>query len=213
MHRSSRRIKAAYHHGDLRRALLEAASQLLEEKGVAALSLREAARLTGVTHQAPYRHFSDKTELVAAVAEEGFRGLQQAIAKATARHANDPAARLEDAAVAYVTFAVEHPALFRVMFGEEIADKAAFPSLRAAADAMMGMLTTTIVEAQRAHVLRKGDPLDLALAGWAMMHGVSQLLIEGPLARYPQGKQPPEQTARTALAILRVGLNAPSFKK
>lgn len=206
---SSRRIRAAYHHGDLRRALLEAAFQLLEEKGVGALSLREAARLTGVTHQAPYRHFADKTQLVAAVTEEGFRGLQEAMSAGVALHPDEPAARLEAAAVAYVTFAVRHPALFRLMFGEEIADKSAFPSLRAAADGMMAMLTTTIVEAQRAGLLRPGDPLDLALAGWAMMHGLSSLLVEGPLARYPHGKQAPEVTARMAIRLLRAGLDAP----
>jgi AcrR family transcriptional regulator len=208
--RSSRKLRAAYHHGDLKRALLEAAFQLLEEKGVAALSLREAARLTGVTHQAPYRHFTDKTELVAAVAEEGFRTLHEGMATVFAAHLDDPSERINALGVSYVKFAVAHPALFRLMFGEEIADKSAFPSLRAAADGLMATLTTTIAEAQRAKKIRPGDPLDMAVAGWAMMHGLASLLIEGPLARYPQGKQLPEDVAKMAVQMLRAGMDTPA---
>jgi AcrR family transcriptional regulator len=85
--------KRAYHHGDLRRALLEAAWRLVTEKGLAALTLRELARAAGVSHAAPYHHFPTRTALLDALAEEGFTGLDRAMAQATAEGApGDPAA-------------------------------------------------------------------------------------------------------------------------
>jgi AcrR family transcriptional regulator len=213
---SSRRLRAAspdsghhratYHHGNLRQAVLEAAVQLLEEGGLGALSIREAARLAGVTHQAPYRHFSDKAELVAAVALEGFRKLHESVGAARALAGDDASARLDAAGVAYVKFAVDHPAHFRLMFGADVGDKSQYPQLRAAADALMGTLVQTIVEAQRAGAVRAGDPLDLALTGWATVHGLCSLTIEGPLARYPYGKLDPTVVASMVIGNLRAGL-------
>jgi AcrR family transcriptional regulator len=214
MTQSSRHIRAAepesgrlrYHHGNLRNALVEAAVQLVEEKGVAALSLREAARIAGVTHQAPYRHFSDKAELIAAVALDGFRKMQVAMSEAAARASDDPWARLDALGTAYLVFAVSNAAQFRLMFGAEVGDKQQYPELRAAADAMMGMLVQAVVEAQRAGAIRPGDPLDLALTGWSAIHGLCALYIDGPLARYPYGKQAPAEVARMVIANLRAGL-------
>lgn len=101
-----------YHHGDLRRALLDAARKIMEHEGALALSLRAVAREAGVSPAAPYHHFRDKAELLAAVAEEGFEGLGQAMREA--RDA-DPANALTGMGVAYVVFARENPTLYRVM--------------------------------------------------------------------------------------------------
>src|ERR1044071_9801724 len=104
-----------YHHGDLRRALVEAARRLLESEGPTALSLRAVAREAGVSPAAPYHHFKDKCELIDAVAHEGWEELGQAIAKA---RATAPSAReaLTNIGVAYVCFARDNPALYRVMY-------------------------------------------------------------------------------------------------
>src|SRR5258708_6887496 len=110
--------KKSYHHGDLRRALLDAALALLEKSGVEALTLREGARRVGVTAGAPYHHFADKEAIVASVAEEGFVELGEAMA--AARDAADPASRLGAMGRSYVRFAVAHPAHFRVMFGKMV---------------------------------------------------------------------------------------------
>src|SRR5262245_23788463 len=104
-----------YHHGDLRRALLDAALEILAEGGAAGLTLREVARRAGVTHAAPYRHFEDKAALLAAVAEEGFRAVYAEML-ARSERVKDPVERLYQIGAAYVLFAVTHPAHFRVMF-------------------------------------------------------------------------------------------------
>lgn len=182
--------------------------QLIEREGLEALSVREAARQAGVTHQAPYRHFANKQELIAAIAEEGFHALREKAVAAMAEHPDDPVARLDAMAETYFVFAVEQPAQFRVMFGPEVADKSKFPALRAAADAIMAMLTQVIAETQRTGRVRKGDPLDLALAGWSMMHGLASLAVNGPVARYPHGSLTPRDLARSMIALLHTGLDA-----
>jgi AcrR family transcriptional regulator len=159
-----------------------------------------------VTHQAPYRHFADKTALIAAVADVGFRALEAEIREALARHEGSATERLETLGVAYVRFACAHPAQFRLMFGPEIEDRAPFPELRAAADGLMATLTQTIVEAQREKGVAPGDPLDMALAGWAIVHGLSSLVVDGRLRRYPYGKQTPDDVARLVLRVLVEGM-------
>src|ERR1700716_1493086 len=105
-----------YHHGDLRAACLHAARELLEEDGSAALSLRAVARRAGVAPSAPYRHYADRDALVSAVAAVGYRELGDYL---TAAHAEPSSIDdLAAVAVAYVRFALERPALFRVMFSE-----------------------------------------------------------------------------------------------
>jgi AcrR family transcriptional regulator len=101
-----------YHHGDLRRALVEAARRLVETEGPAAMSLRAVAREAGVSPAAPYHHFKDKGELMGAVASEGWAMLTEIIFAATAADPEEPLAPL----VAYVSFARSRPALYRVMY-------------------------------------------------------------------------------------------------
>src|SRR6202171_5565190 len=108
--------KATYHHGDLRAALVRAAMELLEESGETALSLRAVARGAGVSPAAPYRHYADREALVSAVAAVGYRELAQRLA--AAHPSPSPPDQLASVAVAYVQFALERPALFRIMFGE-----------------------------------------------------------------------------------------------
>src|SRR5215510_3862713 len=116
--RVARKRPDAYQHGDLRRALIQAGLKLLGEGGVRQLSLRAAAELAGVSHAAPYRHFEDKDALVAAIAEEGFRLLTARMREEIAAcPSSDVLARLRASAVGYVSFAVEHPAYFRTIFG------------------------------------------------------------------------------------------------
>src|ERR1700716_351231 len=108
--------KTTYHHGNLRPALVRAAMELLEEGGEAALSLRAVARRAGVSPAAPYRHFPDREALVSAVAAQGYRELAERLAAAHPAPATPE--DLADVAVAYVQFALAHPALFRAMFSQ-----------------------------------------------------------------------------------------------
>jgi AcrR family transcriptional regulator len=146
---------------------------------VEALTLRAVAHLAGVSAAAPYRHFADKRALLAAVAEEGFRLLGAALREAGGTV--EPRERFRARGRAYVGFATRHPSHFRVMFGRELADRTGYPGLRDAAAAAFEALVEGMSEAQRAGVVREGDPRELALTAWSTMHGLSSLLLNGRL--------------------------------
>lgn len=185
--RAARTPKQSYHHGDLRRALLDAALALITEGGAHALTLREVARRVGVTQAAPYHHFADKEAILAAVAEEGFVGLYDAMIAARDASSSKPAARLRAMGLGYVRFAVAHPAHFRVMF-TSMCDVPSYPSLHAAADRAFAALLEAITAAQKAGVVRRGDAAELSLLAWSTMHGLSMLWIEGA-AHGPAGAE------------------------
>lgn len=178
--RRSARVRK-YHHGNLRRAMLDAALGLVEEEGAGALTLRATARRAGVSQAAPYRHFASKQALLAAVAEEGFRTMAQAMRAASAAEGDDPLARFRALGLAYVDFATTHPAHFRVMFGRAAADRSAYPSLQEAAGETFDLLVSAIADCQRAGFVRPGDPAELALAAWSATHGLASLWVDGQL--------------------------------
>jgi AcrR family transcriptional regulator len=177
------RRRARYHHGDLRRALIGQAEALVAEHGVAALTLRELARRSGVSQAAPYRHFPSKQALIAAVAEEGFGEMLARVRLALDRAPRRAPARLGALGAAYVRFAVDHPARFRVMFGREVAESHGFPGLWSVAQEGFGLLVGEIVAAQKAGVLPGRDPRRAALAAWSAVHGLALLRVDGLLER------------------------------
>jgi AcrR family transcriptional regulator len=169
-----------YHHGALREALIESAAQLAWDKGVANIALREVGRRAGVSHAAPYHHFPDRAALVAAVAEEGFRRFDVAQARAAAAEHATPRACLEALGIAYVTFAVENPHYFRIMFRRECT-AAGGPALAEMAAGAYGRL----VEAVRACLGSRGSDeatvQTWALFAWSSVHGLACLWLDGPL--------------------------------
>lgn len=164
-----------YHHGDLRSALLSAASEILAQEGVTKLSLRGAARRAGVSQTAPYRHFRDKTALLAALAAGGFRDLAGSMERLAG--ASERPRRLLATGQAYVAFALEKSALFRLMFGPEIADKASYPELRAASDEAFAVLTREVFRVRPTET----QVFDRAVAAWSLVHGLATLLIDGQI--------------------------------
>jgi AcrR family transcriptional regulator len=173
-----------YHHGDLPKALLDAALHIVETQGTEALTLRAVARLAGVSQAAPYRHFANKEAILAAVAEDGFRSLMTAMRQSVQDCGDLPLARLRAVGIGYVTFAASHPSHFRVMFGRDMADRSAFPSLRQVASDTLAMVVDAIADCQRAGLVRSEEPAaDLALTAWSSVHGLSALLIDGVLDR------------------------------
>jgi AcrR family transcriptional regulator len=175
--RVPRKRADAYQHGDLRHALIQAGLKLLAEGGARELSLRAAAQLAGVSHAAPYRHFKDKDALMAAIAEEGFRLLTRRMQEEIAAASDDVLARLRASAVGYVSFAVEHPAHFRTIFGGAVCEEGKPSSLQSAGEEAFNVLRNLIVEGIGAGRLR-GDPDQLALASWSMVHGLAMLIID-----------------------------------
>jgi AcrR family transcriptional regulator len=155
-----------YHHGNLRRALLDAALAEIAERGPVDVSLRELARRAGVSHAAPAHHFGDKTGLLTAIATEGYELLGAALQEALATGA------FLDVGLAYIGFAVEHPAHFDVMFRPDLF-RADDPEFRAARAATSQLLYGPAGEAFPAEARRAG------LAGWAFAHGFAQLWRAG----------------------------------
>jgi AcrR family transcriptional regulator len=174
------RRRRPYHHGNLRAALVDAALELVEREGAEALTLRAVARAAGVSPAAPYRHFTDKRALLAAVAEEGFRLLASAL-RGAGDAGPDPRARVRARGLAYVGFATRHPSHFRVMFGRELADRSGYPGLQDAAQAAFDALVEGVMDAQKAGAMREGDPRELGLTAWAAMHGLAMLFLDGRL--------------------------------
>ncbi len=184
MGRPRRKRPTSYHHGDLPRALLDAALHLVETEGPAALTLRAVAREAGVSQAAPYRHFANKEAILAAVAEEGFRSLMAAMRQAVDACGPVPLAQLRAVGVGYVTFATSHRSHFRVMFGRGAVDRSRFPALGQVAADTLAMVIDAIAECQRAGLVRDDEPArDLALMAWSCVHGLSALLVEGAVDR------------------------------
>ncbi len=164
--------KATYHHGDLRTACVSAALELLEESGESALSLRAVARRAGVSPAAPYRHYADREALVSAVAAVGYRELAERLA--AAHPSPSTPKQLSSVAIAYVQFALERPALFRIMFGaacDRDNDE------RIAATAAVSLYVRGIVERS----FPQAEPEALATAIWALVHGLAFLHLDGKL--------------------------------
>src|SRR6516164_3979977 len=187
----------SYHHGDLRRALVRSALEILSGAGVAGLSLRAAARRAKVSAMAPYRHFADKEALLAAVAEYGFQLLEARLTTATATAA-DPRAGLAALGVAYVLFARDEPSLFKLMFGPAIEKKSARPALDQAGYACFDALRQAV--AMAGFVDGETALNDVSLACWSLVHGLSALIVDGRLAE--NGPGPPEAIATRLTRLL-----------
>lgn len=170
-----------YHHGDLRAALIAGALALIREVGADGFTLREVARRAGVSHAAPYRHFRDKADLAAAIAEEGFEGLARAMEEA-AEGEGSARDRLLRAGRNYVEVALRRPEHFRVMFAAEL-DAKRHPDARKAADRAFAGLVRLIEEARLV-----GEPLTLARIAWSQVHGIATLAIGKQFAFRTKGE-------------------------
>lgn len=178
-----RKKRGAYHHPDLRPALIQAAVEIIAKHGSRALVLREVARRAGVSAAAPYRHFADRESLIAAVAEAGFRELYDEMREHMARAKGDHQAALTACGVAYVLFAIDHPAHFQVMFTDELAGE--HPSLDEASSEAFAVLRAAVANGQDAKVFRGSDSSGPALAAWSLVHGLATLVVTGRVTKPP----------------------------
>lgn len=179
----------AYHHGDLRRVLLDAAVHVVEKEGVGALSLHALARKAGVSSGAPYHHFSSREELLAAIAVEGFERLSTAMKQGAAdavAHARPGESvgesELRGLGLGYLRFALAHRGHFRLMFRPEL--KGSLPKEKqAVARETFDLLRAGIDRCQREGTLAEGDPQALVLLAWSAVHGAAVLWNDGALGR------------------------------
>ena len=177
-----------YHHGDLKRALTEAALGLVTEKGPKGFTLREVARRAGVSPAAPYRHFSDKAQLVAAVATAGFIQLHEAL-NAVVAEKSDPIRQTLDMGRAYVALGRRPPRLLpgdvrrRAGQGEQ-------PRSCSRRGARLRDLLDVIVACQQEKLLPAGDPREIAGPTWSLLHGIATLAIGSDLAHVGISEDP-----------------------
>jgi AcrR family transcriptional regulator len=164
---------------DLRQRILDASEQLLETEGLSALSMREVARRSGVTHQAPYHHFADRESILAELVTRGFEELTQRLARANARYGTgDRMAAVIESGQAYVGFAIDHPGVFRIMFRSELCEPTRFPAAQQAGERAYFELQTMVTL-----IHREADVERLAAVYWAQVHGLASLIVDGPIGQ------------------------------
>jgi len=181
---------------DLRQRILDASEQLLETEGLGALSMREVARRTGVTHQAPYHHFTDRESILAELVTQGFEELTRRLALANQRSGSGQRQTLLiESGQAYVGFAIDRPGIFRIMFRPEICDPTRYPAAQKAGDGAQA-------ELERMVQLQHGDKdvKGLAHLYWAQVHGLACLIVDGPVGQQYPGAQERRQFMRDSLA-------------
>jgi len=170
-----------YHHGNLRTALLEAAMEVVRERGVDGLTLREVARRAGVSHNAPYHHFVDKAALVSALAVEGFERFAAVFREAAASVKGSRLDRIRAIGEAYVRFAFEDPARFTLMWRPELRSVGDDSPVDEAGLASYAVLLAEIDAGQAAGEVIEGDVGLLGVAAWSAVHGFATLIVDGPL--------------------------------
>jgi AcrR family transcriptional regulator len=192
-----------YHHGKLKQALVDAAIALIAEVGTHGFTLREVARRAGVSHNAPYRHYRDKDELLAVVAMQGFVRLTAAMQRSASR-GTDTLERLRFCGRGYVDFALRWPQHFFVMF-DLPSSREKYPEYAAAGQEAFDTLLSFIVACQEARTLPNEDPKTLALTAWALVHGIAKLAISQHL---PFSRTAARDFADKAAKILLSGMTA-----
>lgn len=182
--------RATYHHGDLSRALVEGAVRLIQEAGPDAVSIRELSRRIGVNHAAVYRHYQDKDALLAAVAEDGWTQLAEAMSRSVASADAGGAGRAVDRLLlmgaAYARFALANPAHYAVMTGPRLNERGRFPALEVPIQRAFDLLIGEFVIGRAAGLFTGGgDPRDWALRVWMFAHGYVTLVAGRRLAVRP----------------------------
>ncbi|HZR86393.1 MAG TPA: TetR/AcrR family transcriptional regulator [Bradyrhizobium sp.] len=199
-----------YHHGNLKEALLQAALDLIGQKGAAGFTFADAARMAGVSPAAPYRHFRDRDELLSSIAQRGFEQFESALGGAWDDGRPDTMTAFDRLGKAYLAFAREEPAYYSAMFESQIPSDAT-PALQAASERAFGIVRAA---AERLAALAPaGTPrppaLMMALHIWSMTHGIASLFGRGDAARRALPMSPEELLEAEMLIYLR-GLGFPA---
>jgi AcrR family transcriptional regulator len=170
------RRKARYHHGELREALIAATRQLVEERGAENFTLADACRVAGVTTAAPYRHFRGKQQILEEIASRGFDELRSRSMAIVADKGEGTLEGIIAMGQAYVAFAVEETAVFRLMFGQQPSLKKAEHVLGTGHACFCNLIDQVALYCKRNRV--RGDAQELALRLWTFVHGAASLLID-----------------------------------
>lgn len=212
----SPRTRAPASDEDVRARVLTAAVALIDKVGLAGVSMREVARAAGVSHQAPYHYFADREAIFAALAEDGFKILAERLERVTVL-AVPAVDRFVEAGQAYVEFAFDHPALFRIMFRPDMVTLERFPDVKACGDRAF-QTVPALVQACIAEGLPADPSMEaLVVLAWSIPHGLACLLLDGPLAKkFPDMLAHREELTRDVMRSMRsllVARSAPPPRK
>jgi AcrR family transcriptional regulator len=211
--KDERRAERGYHHGNLKEALLQAALNLIAQKGAAGFTFADAARMAGVSPAAPYRHFRDRDELLASIAQRGFEQFEALLTQAWDDGRPDTVTAFERTGKAYLAFARNEPAFYSAMFESGVpvdsnptlmaASERAFAIIRAAAERLAALAPPGVP---------RPPAMMMALHIWSMSHGVASLFGRGDAARRKLPMSPEELLEAEVLIYLR-GLGFPTDRK
>ena len=193
-----------YHHGDLRAALLAETAAMIEDGGVESVTMRAVSGRLGVSRGAPYRHFSDKSALLMAVATSGFERLRDRLQAIDAAAPRSSVERMRRMGEEYVRFAFENQAHYRLMYGKEALARRDRPELREAANAIFDHLVNVIRAHQKSGGIKRQDPRMMAFVAWGAVHGLASLLTEEQILVEVDVDELIKQTTRTLLDGMRV---------
>jgi len=189
-----------YHHGDLRRVLIDAALQLVNEGGADAVNVREAARRAGVSPGAPFRHFPSRDALIQAVAEEAQRRFRAEVEQAlTEAPADDPLRRFRCIGLAYLRWAMRNPTHFEIISSRRLFDHDHADAVSSDNAALIELTERTLAEAFARGQLRSADLKRVQIAGRALVYGFARMNIDG---HFPRWGVADDETERTAESIL-----------
>lgn len=196
--------KAAYHHGNLRQALMDAALINIAQQGSDKLSLRALARQVGVSQAAPYRHFEDKISLLSALASDGFNRLATDMKLAMGDIEHDPVGAFQRGGQAYVKFAQQNPETYRLMYSMKIGEFDDEEMINGHHEAYW-LLEKTVNAGLSSGAFKALDKDAIVLASWSMVHGYAQLVIDGIIELEDV---PAEQQFQVLGGIMNVGVVA-----
>lgn len=174
--------ETSYHHGDLKNALIQAGMEILAEKGLGSLSLRKVAKQAGVSHAAPYSHFTDKQSLIAAISTEGFERLFSQVQAVFEQYAKQPDMLLVETAWAYFLFARNETDCFKLMFSSALEKEKEYPDFVAVSQQNFAQLVEIVKVCQAGGVLKEEFAELVAVRLWSTVHGFISLLLEGQIS-------------------------------
>jgi AcrR family transcriptional regulator len=188
-----------YHHGDLKNALIQAGIEILSKDGVGALSLRKVAKLAGVSHAAPYAHFTDKQALIAAISTEGHRNLYDRLIHTIEGVEGNPHKQLMETAWVYIQFAQEEEACFRIMFSGILEQEKDYPEYVDVSQQTFQLVVKVVENCIQAGILKNEPSQLMAAVVWGQVHGLISLILSGQISHFVLDEYPLRELTIRAL--------------
>lgn len=170
-----------YHHGNLKNALINAGVEILAKEGISGLSLRKVAKKTGVSHSAPYAHFSDKQALIAAISTEGHTHIYEKITQIIDQY-QDPVQQLVETACTYLNFGLDEPDLFRITFSGVVEQEREYPALVEMTQKNFSLIKDIVVRCRDVGIFKEESEELLAQSLWGAVHGMVSLISQGQVS-------------------------------